>query len=226
MIDSVPSWLERLDNHEPSALPMLFNESRAQELATLVDQWVERKSAWAVSEQVRYFQAGIVPRGHRVVVRRLIRAAAKNQHDRVMAAAMVFADYLRDTSAFTFATTAYLQRFTWRYMRTIAGNRPDDYCKALAAALRAYPSTMSESDIMSLRRWCLLKACFGKNRSLRFTSTGVNVTANIAKELAKSRGEMAYAELWHAPSGQSELNRLIVEARSPFLRTWAKNQLR
>jgi len=227
LIADTELWRAKLRSRDPLALQMLMHESRPSVLAQAVRIWTEEPTAWAIQEQIRYFQAGVVPRGHRLVVRWLIKAAAEAKHDRVMAAAMVFVDHLRDTAAFSARTTAYLQRYVWRYMRSIARERPQMYCQVLSTALRAYPrigEAVWDRDL--LKRWCMLKACFGKHPALRFTSLGVNLSPDQSlQELAECSRTTAYAELWRSADAQRELHRLASEASSPVVAAWADEQL-
>lgn len=227
LITDINQWVMRLRLRDPLALQMIMNESRPSVLTTIVPIWIAERTPWAISEQIRYFQAGVVPRGHRGVVRWLIKAAAEAKHDRVMAAAMVFVDHLYGTAAFSTRTRAYLQRYVWRYMRSVARERPQEYCQVLSAALRAYPrisDALWGKDL--LKRWCLLKACFGKHPALRFSSLGVYLQPDgEIQELASCLRTMAYSELWQSDDAQRQLHRLVSEARSPLIVHWAEEQL-
>ena len=234
---SIKDWTTYQWHGDPQVLAQLFDESNPKVLAKAVDKWVTVETNWAIAEQERYLYAlanfqdqnrrGLCSSGHEVVIRRLIKAAAQRQRDRVMAAAMVFADHNHAVGYFTPPTEHYLKRFVWRYFRSVAKTRPGDYCTAVAAALRNYPPLNNSRVDSILVRWCMLKVCFGRHGGLRFTSRAVTFTEGInhANLLVASPTKMSYATLWHEESSIRQLHRLAQEAKCDVVATWAKNVL-
>jgi hypothetical protein len=233
---SIKDWTTYQWHGDPQALAQLFEESNPKVLATAVDKWVTVETTWAIAEQERYLyalanfqdqsQQGFCSSGHEVVIRRLIKAAAQRQRDRVMAAAMVFADRNPVVGYFTPRTEHYLKRFVWRYFRSVAKSRPGDFCHSVSSALRKYPPLDERTVHSILVRWCLLKVCFGRHDGLRFTSRGAAFTAHASRaNLLANPTKMSYDLLWREEEGIRQLRRIANEARCHFVAAWAKNVL-
>lgn len=123
---------------------------------------------------------------------------------------------------FSLPTRQYLRRFVWRSIRRIVKESPDAFVTTLGYSLRLYPDCATYPGNRLLECWCLMKALFGNQDDIHFTSRDVNlVDDSTCDQLIDSRRIPPYADAWNSEIGERELVRLVHEAQSTFVKNWA-----
>lgn len=131
-------------------------------------------------------------------------------------------DALEKRRLFSVHTRNYLRRRTWRYYRKLGKEHPQQYVKALPAALKLYEDTDVKDGLALLDNWGLMHALFHHSPALIAKPHGWTLAEG--RTLAELRPAPIYEPLWTAsPQAVFELLR---GARCRPVRQWAIHWLR
>ena len=125
---------------------------------------------------------------------------------------------------FSYRTRYYLRRRAWRYFRRMGFQRPEDYPRCVAAALKRYTDEDLASGESILDNWGLMQACFRRHEGVEFTSSKVRLRPEA--RIADLQPAPRFGELWGAPKSAPVLLSLVGQARSRLVRLWAMELLR
>lgn len=129
----------------------------------------------------------------------------------------------RNARLFTYHTRYYLQRRAWRWFRSLARRRPQDYVQAARAALLRFRDEDLAAGEHLLDSWSLMHLCFGEHDAVEFDN------AHARLKEGRSMGELqaapAFPELWKAEGASRALVDLAV-APARTVRVWAMHLLR
>ena len=128
---------------------------------------------------------------------------------------------------FSLATRHHLRRSIWRYIRSLAMDRPADYVRAIGFALRQYTDADTSNPLALIECVGLLKVCYRHTPVLTFTNRGADI-ANQKKllELWSGSPSPAFADAWKSEAGREELTRIARVAKSWLVKNWATKMQR
>jgi hypothetical protein len=128
---------------------------------------------------------------------------------------------------FSLATRHYLRRSIWRYIRSLAMDRPADYVRAIGFALRQYTDADTSNPLALIECVGLLKVCYRHTPVLTFTNRGADI-ANQKKllELWSGSPSPAFADAWKSEVGREEWTRIARVAKSWLVKNWATKMQR
>ena len=131
-------------------------------------------------------------------------------------------DRLEGFRLFSVHTRNYLRRRTWRYFRKLGKEHPQQYIKAVTAALKLYEDTDVDDGLALLDNWGLIHALFHHSPTLVAKAHGWTLAEG--RTLAELRPAPIYESLWQAsPRAAFDLLR---EARCRPVRQWAIRWIR
>ena len=125
---------------------------------------------------------------------------------------------------YSYRTRYYLRRRAWRYFRWMGYQRPDDYPRAIARALKLYVDDDFAQGENILDNWSLMQACFRRHDALELNKA--TVALREGRSIAELTPAPRFAELWRKPESMGVLLSLVTEARARFVRLWAMSLLR
>lgn len=126
---------------------------------------------------------------------------------------------------FSYHTLYYLRRRAWRYFRRMGHQRPDDYVKAIAAALVRYDDEHLSNGINLLDSWGLVHALFGTHPALNLTNAS-HVNLKPDRDLAELTPAPYFLPLWQRDTAVPVLLALVGTARARVVRIWSMDLLR
>ncbi|HTU22644.1 MAG TPA: hypothetical protein VMG10_31685 [Gemmataceae bacterium] len=131
-------------------------------------------------------------------------------------------DRLENFRLFSVHTRNYLRRRAWRYFRKLGKEHPQQYVKAVTAALKLYEDTDVEDGLALLDNWGLMHALFHHSPALVAKPHGWTLAEGHS--LVELRPAPMYESLWQAsPRAMFDLLR---EARCRPVRQWAIHGIR
>ncbi len=125
---------------------------------------------------------------------------------------------------FSYRTRYYLRRRVWRYFRRAGFQRPTEYPKLIARALKLYHDDDLAKGENILDSWALMNACFRGHEALEFTPREVRVKEG--RSLSELSPAPRFPAAWRAPESAPILFSLISDAQSRVVRVWAMGVLR
>jgi hypothetical protein len=130
--------------------------------------------------------------------------------------------WLERSRLFSVHTRNYLRRRSWRYFRKLGESHPQQYVKAVSAALKLYEDTDVDDGLALLDNWGLMHALFHHSPALVAKPHGWTLAKGHI--LAELRPTPMYEPLWQAsPRAVFELLR---DARCRPVRQWAIHWIR
>ncbi len=131
-------------------------------------------------------------------------------------------DRLENFRLFSVHTRNYLRRRAWRYFRKLGKEHPQQYVKAVTAALKLYEDTDVDDGLALLDNWGLMHALFHRSPALVAKPHGW--TLADGHTLAELRPAPIYESLWQAsPRAVFDLLRA---ARCRPVRQWVIHWIR
>lgn len=119
---------------------------------------------------------------------------------------------------FSHPTRRYLRRRAWRYFRWMGFQRPDDYPRAIAVALKLYRDEDFALGENILDCWSLMNVAFYRSPVLKVTSDHVNLADGQSLEGLEAAPR--FEKLWAQPDSASVLFGVLAGAGSRLVRTW------
>jgi hypothetical protein len=123
---------------------------------------------------------------------------------------------------FSVHTRNYLRRRAWRYFRKLGKEHPQQYVKAVTAALKLYEDTDVDDGLALLDNWGLMHALFHHSPALVAKPHGWTLAEGHA--LAELRPAPIYESLWQA--SPRTMFDLLREALCRPVRQWAIHGIR
>lgn len=125
---------------------------------------------------------------------------------------------------FSHHTRYYLRRRAWRYFRCLGYQRPQSYCRAVAAALERYRDEDFAVGENILDNRSLMHVCFGRHEGVRLGASKVDMMPG--RSIADLKPAPWFPQLWKTSEALRVLLSLLVNARSRLVRVWAMDFLR